>query len=283
MAGFKNIRQYVDAMNNGQTSFCSFRKVPSQASTARWWVDLSMAAGNPLPNYYASSPLVAATLDGNRGVFHGADKSPQNKYLAEWGIMTPTTALTGPYNLLDYLIYYPFIDLDDTDVQTMDNTVTLPRYTSGDGVRAMFVCVAPTTGGGSGVFEYVNQDGVTRSGIAFSLPTTASTIAQLLTAPATASATAAPFLPLYPGDTGIRSITSLQLSTPGGGLGCIVLVRPIATNVVYEISNMSEKEFVSTVPGCPKIEDGAYLNMIMNCAASVAAGQVAGFCRFVWN
>lgn len=56
MAGFRNIRAFADASDDGRTHFCSLRKVPSQATVAGWWADLSMAAGNPPPNYYASTP-----------------------------------------------------------------------------------------------------------------------------------------------------------------------------------------------------------------------------------
>ena len=163
MTGFRSVREYASAFDEGRSHFCSFRKVPSQASTAFSWVDLSMAAGNPLPNYYASTPLVAATLDGFRGLFHGDEKSPATKHLVEWGLVTAGAALVGPYQLLDYLLYYPFVDGDDTDVQAMDNTVTLPRYTDGAGVQMMAVCVAPTTGGGSFTVTYINQDGVEKT------------------------------------------------------------------------------------------------------------------------
>jgi hypothetical protein len=282
MPGFRSMREYADAQNNGQVSFCSLRKVPSQASTASWWVDLSMAAGNPLPNYYASSPLVAATLDGWRGIFHGDDKSPSSKFLAEWGLMTATAGLVGPYRLLDYLLFYPFIDLDDLDVQTMDNTVTLPRYEDGAGVLPMLVCVAPTTGGGSFTFDYINQDGVSKTAPTQSYPATASTIAQLLRAPADASGPG-PFLRLNGGDTGVRSITSWTNLGAGGGLAALVLVKPLANLVIYEVSNMAETEYLSMIQGPPRIHDGAYLNLIMNCAATVAAGLLTGYCRFTWN
>lgn len=282
MPGFRSVREYADAHENGQTHFCSLRKVPSQASTARRWVDLSMAAGNPLPNYYAASPLVAAVLDGQRGIWHGTDKSPSRKYLTEFGLMTATAGLVGNYKLHDYLLYYPFLDLDDLDVQSMDNTVALPRYEDGAGVLPMLVCVAPTTGGGSFTFDYVNQDGASKTAPTQSFPTTASTIAQLLCEPATASGPG-PFLRLAGGDTGVRSITSWTNLGSGGGLAALVLVKPLADSVIYEVNNMNEVEYVSRRAGPPRIYDGAYLNLIMNCSGTVAAGQLTGFCRFAWN
>ena len=91
--GFAGTRDLLLAEQEGRTHFCSFRKVPSQASTAGWWVDLSMAGGNPLPNYYASEPLVRAALNGDRGIWHGDDKSPSTKHLTEVALATPTAGL----------------------------------------------------------------------------------------------------------------------------------------------------------------------------------------------
>jgi hypothetical protein len=39
------------------------------------------------------------------------------------------TGLPLPLTLCDFLLYYPSVDDSVLDVQTLDNTVTLPRYT----------------------------------------------------------------------------------------------------------------------------------------------------------
>lgn len=283
MAGFANYGQLGNAVVNGQTSFCSFRKVPSQASTANWWVDFSMASGNPPPNYYASTPLAADTLDGSRGIFHGYNKSPSNMYLLKMHLQTPTAAMVGQYSLLDYIVYYPFIDGDDTGVQSMDNTVSLPRYVTGAQVRAMYVCLAPSTGGGSFTFDYVNQDGVTKTAPTQSYTPTAANIGSLLTSQPSGVAGTGPFLQLASGDSGIQSIVSLTNIVPNGGLGAIVLVKPLVDMAVREINTPIESTFGDARTASPQIVDGAYLGLIMNCAGSVAAGTLTGFCQFAWN
>lgn len=283
MTGFGNVKAYVDAVNGGRAHFCSIRKVPSQASVAGWWVDLSMAAGNPLPNYYASAPLVAATLDGFRGVFHGADKAPATKHLTGLGLVTPTAGLVGQYTLLDYLLYYPFVDGDDADVQVMDNTVALPRYADGEGVQVMAVAVAPTTGNGVFTFDYVNQDGVPKTSPPQGCSTTAANIASLVTSQPAVANGIGPFLQLAGGDTGVRAITSVQFSVLNGGLIALVLVKPLADAAVREINTTAEVSYVNRRPGPPRVHDGAYLNFIMNCAATVAAGTLAGFGTFTWS
>ena len=281
--GFRNIAAYVAAIENGKSHFCSFRKVPSQAATAGWWADISMAAGNPPPNYYAASPLVAAVLDGNRGLFHGADKSPEAKYLTELGLITSTAGFVGQYRLLDYLLYYPFVDGDDTDVQTMDNTVTLPRYADGDGVQVMAVAVAPTTGGGTFTFDYINQSGAAKTSPAHNCSATSANIATLVTSHAAGTGGTGPFLKLANGDTGVRAITAVTFSVPAGGLIAFVLVKPLAAHVVREINTASELSFIVQSPILPRVYDGAYLNFICNTSATIAAGMLTGHARFVWG
>lgn len=284
MPGFQNLREYTDAFENGRTHFCSLRKVPSQATTAGWWADLSMASGNPPPNYYAATPLVAAELDGMRGIFHGADKSPASKHLAQIGLMTPTAAMVGRYMICDYLLYYPFVDGDDADTQSMDNTVTLPRYEDGEGVMVMAVIVAPTTGSGIFTFEYVNQDGATVTSPAQQCATTAASIATIATSQqAVAGAPGGPFLRLANGDTGVRQINSVTFSVLNGGLLALVLVKPLADIAIREINTMAETEFVRHRAGVRQILDGAYLNLIVNVAGTIAAGQLAGYARFAWS
>ena len=283
MAGFANIGEYIDAHINGQTSFCSFRKVPANATVANWWVDLSMAAGNPQPNYYAAAPTEAAVLTGTKGIFHGYNQSPKHKYLSHMCLQTPTAGLVGQYMLLDYLLYYAFIDGDSSGVQTMDNTTVLPRYTDGAGVQAMYVCVAVTVGGGSFTFDYINQDGNSRtSDVHFYTPTSTG-INSILTSQPAGVAGFGPFLRLNAGDTGIRSITSITNLVVNGGLGTIVLVQPIADMAIREINTPAEFSFVDQRGPSARIYDGAYLNLIMNCAASVSAGTLTGFGQFVWG
>ncbi len=283
MTGFLNVADYARAWEAGRVSSCSLRKVPSQASTAGHWVDLSMAAGNPKPNYYASAPLVAATLSGLDGLYHGSARAPASTHLADMCLMTPTAALVGQYKLCDYLTYYPFVDLDDGDAQAFDNSLTLPRYEDGDGVMAMLVAAAPTTGAGQFTFDYVNQDGVAKTSPVQFCGAATSPIASLVTGQPGTVGGLGPFLRLADGDRGIRSVTSWTNTVLNGGLGTLVLVKAIADHTIREINTASEITWVQQSSGPPRVHDGAYLNFIMRCAATVAAGQLAGRASFVWS
>jgi hypothetical protein len=286
MAGFVNVAAVATANDEGRIHTAHWRKVPSQASVAGWWVDLSMAAGNPVPNYYAAAPLEAKALDGFDGIFHGDDKAPASKHLLKFGLVTPTAGLVGQYTLCDYLLFYPFIDGDAAgEVQPLDNTTAeLTRYTDGAGVQVMAVAVAPTTGSGTFTFDYTNQDGVARTSPTQVCTTTAANIASIATSQqAVAGAPGGPFLLLASGDAGVRSIESVTFVNPNGGLLALVLVKPLIDLPIREINTANEVNLLAHRPGLPVIEDGAYLNLIMNCAATVAAGLLAGFATFIWS
>lgn len=243
-----------------------------------------MAAGNPKPNYYAASPLVAATLDGFDGLFHGDDKSPATKHVTHIGAVTPTAAVLGRLTMLDYLLYYPFVDGDAAgEAQSMDNTVVLPRSTDGMGVQVMAVAVAPTLGGSSFNFEYIDSNGDPQTSNTISANTTAANIATIITSEQAQVAGGRPFLPLIGNAAGIRSITAVNVLTAMGGLFSLVLVKPVLDIAIREISTMAERNFVRQTPFPPKVEDGAYLNWILNPAGSVAAGILTGYCNFAWG
>jgi hypothetical protein len=284
VAGFNDIAELGRAQDEGRTHVAHFRKVPSQASVSGNWVDLSMAAGNPKPNYYASSPLVAAALDGFDGIFHGDNKSPASMHLYQFGLMSPTAAFIGQFELLDYLLYYPFVDGDAVgETQAMDNTITLPRYDTGDGVRAMAVAVAPTTGGGTFTYDYIDSAGVARTSPVISCNTTVANIATLLTSQQGVAAGGQWSLRESDSSKGIRQITAVNVITAIGGLFSIVLVKPLSQHAIREVSVPDEIEFVRQRPAPPRVYDGAYLNMICRPSGSVAAGQLTGWAKFAWS
>lgn len=291
MPGFPRVTEYGNAALSGQRRPFSFRKTPAQASVANWWVDLSMTTGNPIANYYAASPLAAnvlahKTVEANPkflGLYHGDDVAPKRKFLAQLNLTTPTAGLLGHYKLLDYLLYYPFIDMDSTDQQDMDNTEVLTRSVDGEGVRAMMVALTPSTGGGRFSYTYVNQDGVTKTSPTLFCNPTAASISNIVTSQPAGVAGTGPFLPLNGGDTGIKQILSVTNTVLNGGLVVICLVKPLADIALREINTPKEDEYLSGKFVPPEIEDQAYLNFIVNCAGSVAGGTLVGHGVVIWN
>lgn len=244
-----------------------------------------MASGNPVPNYYAATPLAAATLDTEKGIWAGSNVSPAQKHLKNFVIMSPTAnAAPSTWFLMDYLVYYPFIDLDAVgEEQVMDNTVTLPRYATGAGVKMFMVNVAPTVGGGQFTVNYTNSDGVAGRVTPTQFCSAATNIATFTATTENASGFQ-PFIPLQAGDSGVRSVESVTVSVANGGLAALVLAYPIRQTTIREITAARELESIREVPSAPRIYDGAYLNLIGNTpTGSIASAIIAGYAEFVWG
>ena len=288
MAGFANTLELVDALtDDGQSWMGSFRKVPSQATTAGVWVDLSMAAGKPAPQYYAAAPLEAATLDGSRGLDHGRDVAPARKFLASSLVMGASAGVNTATSFLfaDLLMYYPFIDTDSLDEQEMVQTATLPRYVSGEGVQLMLVALAPYVAGGSITVNYTNHAGVAGRTTGPVALNAAGAIANLMTS-GSVTGGAGPFLPLQAGDRGVRSVESVTCTAPNTGLAALVLVKPLATTQLADASLQSCAEKDHLLEGgmlMPRIEDGAYLSLLAQTGATIAAQQIMGIITTVWG
>jgi hypothetical protein len=276
---------------DGKTKYTIFRKVPTVTTGAGIWFDLSMSPGIPSPNYYVGA-LAAATqmvrtpaigkIDG--GIDHGPDVSPDIKQLLRLMVMvqTPTTAVPLPMILADYLMCYAFIAQDAGD-QAMTNVNTLPRYTTGAGVQVMPILVGAQVGGTQFYITYTNsngQSGRVSQTVTCNTQTVNGTL--LTTAPGTAGA-GAPFIPLQAGDTGVRSIESVTYLASDIGLMTLVLVKPLATINVYDISAPSEVIYPIDKGTAPVIVDDAFLGLICCPSGTIAAANIIGEMETVWS
>lgn len=284
MAGFRSVKQFAEAEENGRSLVSHYRKSFTTSVTAQLWQDTSLVAGGPPANFYASAPLEAATLNGLRGIFHGDDKSPSAKYLTHWGMTGSVVSMCGPHRLLDYLMYYPFVDSDDLATQEMTNVTTLPRYADGEGVMVMPVCQSTSAGGGSFTFVYTNQDGVEKTSPT-NLCTAVITNPGQITkgTPIGGANSGSPFCELAAGDRGVRDIKSVTYLAANGGLVAFVLVKVIADAVVQEPQVTTEIEFVTRRAGPPRIYDGAYLNVLLYAFSNTTSAILSGHIRTVWD
>lgn len=287
----RGVWDFVQAVEKGQTHYSTWRKAPSQTNTSSSWFDLSMSPGTPLPQYYAASPLVAQQLkrstDG--GLNHGppVSSSGHQKYLKRFLIMGDSAfGVPMPYTILDYLLYYPFVDMGTTDEQLMNNTLTLPRYTDGVGVQMMLVSVASGTGSAPKLtINYTNSDGVSgRTSKTVTL--TSATVNGSIVAAHHGLSTVignGPFVGLQDGDKGVRSVESVTFSSLDVGLLALVLVKPLATGTFYEQTAPSEQEYIVHQSQLPKIYDDAYLNLIVCPNASINTRTFFGEIETLWN
>jgi hypothetical protein len=82
------------------------------------------------------------------------------------------------------------------------------------------------------------------------------------------------------GDNGIRSIESVTMSSAIGGIGAIVIVKPIATIQKYELTPI-EKDFFIDKPSLPFIHKDAYLHFIAKSQGSATVTTQAQL-EFIW-
>lgn len=213
------------------------------------------------------------------------------KYLHKLQVTPQAVATMAPMAcmLLDYVGYYPFIDMADT--VTMSGSTTLPRYTDGEGLCIMAVEVAAQIGGVASFFvTYTNSDGVmgrTSSTCFCNTQVVNGTIINSASAP-TATFPSGPFIPLQQGDTGVQSIESVTWPTSDVGLVTLVLVKPLATFALEPISNsiFSAKEIdfsISNAGNLPVIPDDAYLNLICLPTGTLSGGQLFGTIEVIWS
>lgn len=284
----RNVTDIVDAELAGRVRRYTYRKTPSQATTAGVWFDLAMSPGNPVPKYWFDAPssiakAISQSADG--GVFHGANTTPEQQYARM--IVTQasaSTALPMTMILCDYLLYYPTLDDSILDPQIMDNTVTLPRYTNGEGVMAVAISVAGRTGGQSFSFLYTNQDGVKNRQSATVVQNAVASLGTVVTSStATLQSSGNPFIGLQDDDRGIQSIERVTMNGADVGLFTIILVKPILQTTIKEITAPYEKDMFIHGAQLPEIEDDAYLNFLCLPQGSLAATALIGDLKVIWG
>ena len=288
-----NWQNVIDAENNGQFLWTTWRKTPTQTTGAGIWFDLSMSPGNPVPNYYAASPTISIALaqstDG--GIYHGGNLAPLGKklYLKTFMSLTTTAAAVPlPMILCDYLMYYPFMDMSITGPQSTTSSIALPRYAGGAGVQMIAVVVAAPSGAGNPVFQvtYTNSAGVSGQvtpAVACNTQVVNGTLANSQpTNVAGNRGTTGPFIQLAPGDTGIRTIDSVNFLTPDVGLITFVLVKPLMNTMIRTIDAPAERVTIMDANTFPVIQDDAFLNLLCMPNGSLSGAPIHGYMQTIW-
>lgn len=263
----KNYAEILDAYDKGRYHIAPFRKV-SPSFVATNYTDMSYSAGTPIANYYASAPMVFTTLNGNEGIFKGVGV---DKLLHKITLQDNSANATF-YQLLDYVLYAPFVDFDSTDEQFF-TPMELPRYKDGLGLNVMLVIQGTGTASANITMNYTNERG--ESGrIATTL------INSALNAGTLASRYQQGCLALRQGDMGVRSIESVTMASAIGGIGAIVISKSIATIQKYELAPI-EKDFFIDKPSLPFIHKDAYLHFVAKSQGSATVTTQAQL-EFIW-
>lgn len=303
MAGFKNIKEWVDSANGGENWITQFRKMSGAVTIAGQWVDYTYASGRPISNFYATTPLAAALIGADKGIYVGENVAPLKKYIHR--IMTmmsaasATTVACQNVNLIlcDYLLYYPFVDMDAAgEDQNMLPGATLPnRYGSSVGVRMMLVAQGQTVGGGTFTITYTNSDGTPGRVTPLHYCAAAQPAGALVQASGAAGGVG-PFITLQAGDKGVQSVQGINFALANSGIAAIVLVKPLQNHIQMEecrrttsgtlasFGSPSETESIRDSTHLTEIMDGAVLGFIgQTTAGSIASSQLVGTIEVIWR
>lgn len=272
-----------DAQLEGR-SWLGYYRRGGPAMTANVWADLSYAAGIPVANYYASTPLTAATLSD--GIDLGpAPAAGMSKYINRALIIPPAATGILQFEFIDILLYYPFVD-GDGGYQDMINTVPMPRY-GGHESKIMVVSQGVGTADANATITYTNSDGVAGKQVTatLALANAAGSLCSSF-APGTAKTyPAGPFLKLATGDRGVKSIQSVEYLSGGGGIQAFVIAKPLfsmtmfeATVAPIEVDMMADRSFK-----LPQVAQGAYLSAIARGTTSASPATIIGQIETIWG
>lgn len=236
------------------------------ANGAGFWCDLSMSAGTPKFNPYVGTQLEFTPLIGgsNNGINAGlGGDSYIVRYSLVGGTINSTSAWPGSGLLLDYVGFYPLVDMDNTDPQICNNTNYVSRYSNG--LRLMVVTTIPQTTPTPTLVqvEYIGSNNVTTVvNFWINAISNAGCLNSFSSAAAATSSFMSPFVPLGVGTIDVKQVNSVTVSDSSGGFCALVLVKPICEVPVVNNTTPYEIEFPrNKVP--PFIPNQAYLNHIV--------------------
>lgn len=296
MAGFNSQDDMINQIStNGKFYRADWQKstFATTAMTAGLWYSLQRGGGNPAADTVlgtgtnlAFQALTDATVGGG-GIPHGGNVG-NFKHLLNAAAQT-AAATTAPcvLMLVDLLGFYPITTVTATGAQTLNNTVTLPRYTDGAGVQAF---LTPSTVMGAATpnlsIGYTNSSGVAGKATPATLPigNSAAAVTSIVYS-GTGAGKFGPFMPLAAGDAGIRSVQSVTLSASYvSGVLNLVLAKPLLTLPITTLGVTAERDLVNQFMAMPKVYDGACLAWIMLAgAATPVASPISGHLEFGWS
>jgi hypothetical protein len=284
--GFSNVADVTTAIDNGQYWTQTYQKTSPLTSSTQY-TDLSFSLGTPSYNNYTSTPLAFTPVvnTNNRYIYTGPTPAAgQEKFLHSWFMRNAktTAGAIATYYLMDVVGFYTAIDNDSTDLQEMDNTQTLPRYTSGEGLRICAVMTLTATTGNTITIEYTNENDQIKTLTSYIVQ--GPTAAIVSTAENRVSNNALSlFFSLSNSDKGVKNIRNVTFASSAGGFMALLLVKPLAV-INGSVGAPTEKDFIIQHGiSMPKIENGAGLAIFSYDAVQGASAPTTGLLNFVWG
>lgn len=282
--GFTSLDALTAAMSAGQKERAVFQKATSNAaaSAAGRWHELFTATGIPAAGSWSGTTGAATAMTrSTAGALPlGNNVTPDTRHLTKVAGCTTTSTVTPAVAVLcDFLLYYPGCVVTGAPT-TLNNTVTLPRYTDGAGVQA-FVAVQTALGATQPALTltYTDQAGNTgNTALALTAPVASASISTLF------AFNGLPFMPLAGTDTGVRKIDSYTLATGTTGTVAFVLVKPLVEIPIVALSTMTVANMVHELPSLERVYDDACLGWMLSPGGAMAANATFfGSAEWAWD
>ena len=296
MAGFTSQDNLISAVTtDGKFYRSDWQKstFATTAHTAGLWYSLFRGGGNPPADAIlgtgtnlAFQALTDATTNAT-GIQHGGAVGGFKVLLNAAAQTAAATTAPCVLMLVDLLGFYPVTSVTTTGAQTLNNTVTLPRYTDGAGVQAF---ITPSTVMGAATpnisIGYTNSANTAGRATPATLPigNTAAAVTSVVYS-GTGAGKFGPFIPLQAGDAGIKSVQSISLSASYvSGVLNLVLCRPLLTLPITTLGVTAERDLINQLNSGPLVYDGACLAWLMLAgAATPVASPLSGHLEFGWT
>lgn len=296
MAGFTSQDNLISAVTvDGKFYRADWQKstFATTAHTAGMWYSLFRGGGNPPADAIlgtgtnlAFQALTDATTNAT-GIQHGGAVGGFKVLLNAAAQTAAATTAPCVLMLVDLLGFYPVTSVTTTGAQTLNNTVTLPRYTDGAGVQAF---ITPSTVMGAATpsisIGYTNSASTAGRATPATLPigNTAAAVTSVVYS-GTGAGKFGPFMPLQAGDSGIKSVQSISLSASYvSGVLNLVLCRPLLTLPITTLGVTAERDLINQLNSGPRVYDGACLAWLMLAgAATPVAAPLSGHLEFGWT
>lgn len=293
----KSLKDVNDAYDDGRYHVSNFYKANILGGD-QLWTDWSYSAGQP--SYDArvgiTGTFTPITSSGNSAIYIPPTGGLERKLAQINLVANPNLASQASctFALYDLLGYYPLIDGDSTEVQTLNNTNPLPRYSNGEGVCALIINhVAPILNSCSGTVNVTGSNDVSAD-LTFDLKLGGLTNEINRSHLASNNAATAPWGPIsfgFPsGAKGIKRINSIQFTTAPSGLFCIYMFKVITFTANHgdgaSITRpATEKDmFIHSGFSAPTILDGANLGFFSRTITSNRPlNPLWGNLVFIWG
>ncbi len=288
--GFASIQEIRNAiMTGGKVQDFTFtNKTPTTPATTFVTspTELFTATGSPAAISFSGTAGVATALTnattGALVPLVEGNVSTDKRFLLDFSIWNDASSANFPYPgwamLLDLVLYYP--NCSTASATTLNNTVTLPRYTDGKGLVVFSRGRASVIGSPQLNLTFTDSSNNSK------------TMAIINSGPASTIRTTN-FSPSYwgflnelpSGVVGVKKIDSYTLTGAVGGSACdLIIAKPLALVPILQRRNLVNKNFVQPFLSMPQIYDGACLGVMLLAADiyDASACTFHGNVRYGW-